>query len=305
MPNILVTLGDAFARKAKEIIEEIGDVKYVDSLQGDLTNVTVLLVGLSARIDGDVMDRAPNLKVVATPATGLDHIDLAQLKRRGVAVLSLKGEKRFLDSITATAELACGLMLALARNIVAAHTSVVSGRWDRKAFQGSSLCRKTLGIIGYGRLGRMMARYGEALGMTVIFADPDVEEGVGLEELLEKSDVVSIHVHLTEETAGIIGEDSLRHMKPSALLINTSRGKIVDEGALVAALEAGEIAGYATDVLADELSFEGRANAKLIDHATNHTNVIITPHIGGMTREAREATDVLIAEKVRTALSEP
>lgn len=305
MQNILVTIGDAFAQKGKEIIEAIGDVEYAHSLEGNLTKVTVLLVGLSARIDRDVMDRAPNLKVVATPTTGLDHMDLEELKRRGVAVLSLRGEREFLDSITATAELSCALMLALARNVVAAHTSVVGGRWNREAFEGSSLYGKTLGIIGRGRLGTMMAGYGEALGMTVIFADPNVDGGVSLEELLEESDVVSIHAHLSEETEGLICERSLSRMKTSALLINTSRGKIVDEDVLVAALEAGEIAGYATDVLAEELTFKGIAHGNLIDFAKKHSNVIITPHIGGMTREAREATDVFIAERLRTALTEP
>jgi D-3-phosphoglycerate dehydrogenase len=145
-----------------------------------------------------------------------------------------------------------------------------------------------------------MATYGEGLGMNVIFTDPDVEGGVSPEELLKTSDVVSIHVHLQEDTENMFCEPSIAMMKPGALLINTARGKIVDEAAALKALEAGTLGGYATDVLADELSFaDGNAKSALIDYAKTHSNVIITPHIGGTTVESREATDVFIVRKLQ------
>lgn len=303
MESILVTIGDAFSAEGKEILEKLGTVTYSGDLETHLEGTTVLVTGLDHTIEKSVLDAAPNLKCIATPTTGLDHIDLQEAEARSIPVLSLRGETAFLDSITATGELACGLMIALARHIVPASASVLQGKWDRKAFQGTSLGGKTLGIIGYGRLGKQMARFGEGLGMNVLYSDPVADGAIDQRELLEKADVVSLHVHLTEETEGMIGKEEFLQMKSRALLINTSRGKIVDEDALIDALEEGNIAGYATDVLAGELEFDGSAQSKLIDYAKSHENVLITPHIGGMTDRAREATDTFIASKVSDALS--
>lgn len=158
-----------------------------------------------------------------------------------------------------------------------------------------------------GRLGKWMARYGLAFGMRVLYADPNVAESpvsgcrkVPLDELLRESDVVSIHVHLSPETENMFGAEAFARMKKSAYVVNTARGGIVDENALLRALTAGTIAGYAADVLADETSFNrGFAEHPLVEYAKTHRNCIIVPHIGGMTVESRERTDVFIAEKVR------
>lgn len=309
MHRILCTI-DGFSEKARAILADLGDIDVRSLSQDEFATAarpyTCLLVQLGLSVDRSVIDAAPNLKCIATATTGLDHIDVDYAASKGIEVLSLKSETEFLNSITATAELALGLLIALVRRIPSAHSSVTNGNWNRPAFCGHSLSGKTLGIVGFGRLGKMMARYGEALGMNVVFTDPREQGGIALEGLLKISDAVSLHVPLRKETEGMIGSEELQLMKPTAVLINTSRGKVVDEDAVIEALHKGTFAGYATDVLADELQFKpDHAESKLIDYAKTHDNVIITPHIGGTTVEAREATDVFIAHKVRGALENP
>ena len=172
---------------------------------------------------------------------------------------------------------------------------------------GASLYGKTLGILGLGRLGAMMARYGEALGMKIIYTDiekkktPTTWRKVDLGELLQDSDILTIHVHLKKDTENMIGEKELVAMKPSAFLINTSRGKIVDEDAVSHALENGIIGGYGTDVLSGELEFKENIpnHHSLVSYAQTHQNCVITPHIGGMTSDSRSATDIFIANKLK------
>ncbi len=306
MESILVTIGH-FAEGGKRILAQVGEVqegvKDRKDLLARVRDVTILVVGLEQRIDREVIDAGTKLKVIATATTGLDHIDIAYAESKGITVLSLKGETAFLQSVTSTAELALGLLLALIRRIPAAHLSVRDGTWDRSSFEGHSLKGKTLGIVGYGRLGKMMGRYGTALEMTVLFTDPAEEGSTPLAKLLETSDAISLHVPLNEDTEEMIGAKELKMIKPGTVLINTSRGKIVDEREVLASLENGQLAGYATDVLADELSFTNKnASSPLIDYAKTHDNIILTPHIGGMTVESREATDIFIAQKIRKAV---
>ena len=302
--RILNTIGDTFAQSARSILESIGETEYATLTQEKLVvkvpAVSILIVGLGLRVDKQVIDAGKCLTIIATPTTGIDHIDSAYARKKGITVLSLQGETAFLKRITATAELALGLLLALVRKIPAAHTSVLRNEWNRSAFCGHSLAGKTLGIVGFGRLGSMMGKYGKALGMNVIFTDPKKKGGVPLTRLLKTADVISIHVPLTEKTERMIGAKEMKCLKPSALLINTARGNIVDEGAILAALKSYHLTGYAADVLADELSFTPtKARSALIDFARTHDNVIITPHIGGTTVEARRATDMFIAEKLQ------
>ena len=289
---------DPFTPEAKTLLEEVA------TFTTNTSEAEILLVQLGYIIDKQRIDSAPHLKIIATATTGLDHIDTAYAKEKGVDVISLKEETAFLNSITSTAELALGLMISLARNIPSAYVSVLNGNWDREEYRGHSLAEKTLGIIGMGRLGKLMAQYGKGLGMKILFTDPHVEGSLPLDELLQQSDVVSLHVHLQNDTENMIHTDTLNLMKEGALLINTARGKIVNEDAVIIALESGHLGGYATDVLTDELHFEaGKAHARLIEYAKGHQNVIITPHIGGTTTESREATDIFIAKKLRDALS--
>jgi D-3-phosphoglycerate dehydrogenase len=309
--KILNTIPD-FSKKAGEILSQIGEVDYLRLTQQELEEkigqYQILVVGLGLNINRQVLDRADNLKIIATATTGLDHIDLGYAKSKGIEVLSLRGENDFLDTITGTAELAFGLMLDLMRNISASYESVKEYEWDREKFRGYSVAEKTLGIVGLGRLGKIMARYGNVFGMKVIVYDPNLNDEkfeklncrkVNFETLVEESDAISIHVHLNQETENMFSKDIFEKMKPAAYLINTSRGKIVNEIDLLEALKNKKIAGYAADVLADELNFEHEfSNNPLVEYAKHNSNLIIVPHIGGMTHESREATDIFIAEKI-------
>ena len=310
--KILCTIGE-FSPQAKKILEEVGTVDCKTLTQKELADCIApydwLVVQLGLKADRAVMDAAPNLKVIASTTTGLDHIDTKYAEKKGISVVSLKGETDFLNSVTSTAELAFGLLLGLARSLPPAAQAVLNGEWQNTAWRGDAFQGKTLGIIGLGRLGKMMARFGEAFGMKVIYTDPvektDVYERMDLDTLLHRSDVVSLHVPLDEKTGKLIGEDALAKMKETALLINTSRGEIVDEQALLRALEARKIAGYATDVLTGENDFGGDCSGHpLVRYAQKHRNILITPHIGGMTREARTATDIFIATRLRQATGE-
>ena len=184
-------------------------------------------------------------------------------------------------------------------------------RWDRESFRGRNLYGLTLGVIGLGRLGKWMARYGNAFGMDVLYHDPKLltsnVDSLGTEasfdELLQKSDVISIHVHLNKETENMFNAEVFKKMKNTAYLINTARGDIVHEGDLLNALQSQEIAGYGTDVLAGELNFNKEfSKHPLVEYAKESRNVIIVPHIGGMTVESRERTDIFIAEKLKKFL---
>ncbi len=315
-PKILNVIGEKFTAEAKEILNVVADVDYVTPTEEKLTEIIsrydAILLGLEVKIDKKVLDNAPQLKYIATATTGLDHIDTVYAESKGIEVLSLKGENAFLNTITGTAELACGLMISLLRLIPYAVEDVKKGNWSRESFRGKSLYGKTLGIVGLGRLGKMMARYGKAFGMNVLFADPHVPAGnfpeyekVDFERLISSSDIVSIHVHLDSATENMFNTLVFKKMKKTSYLINTSRGKIVNEQDLLAALEENGIAGYATDVLSGELSFRSHIpnNELLLEYARDHRNVLIVPHIGGMTEESRSATDIFIAQKLKKHLS--
>jgi len=310
MENILITIGDRFVKEGKQILSQLGEARYITCNRKELLasakNVTVLVVGLEHMIDQEVIDACAHLKIIATATTGTDHIDLEYAEAKGIEILSLKDETDFLQSITPTAELALGLVIALVRRICPAFDDVKNGKWNREEFESQSLSGKTLGIIGLGRLGSMMAQYGRALGMRVIYFDPNVDskefEHKSFNDLLKESDVLSIHVHLSEQTQNMFNAGAFALVKPGIFIVNTARGKIVDEESLIAALESRTVAGYATDVLTNELTFTEQASSPLIEYSKTHSNVIITPHIGGMTTEARGATDVFIAKKVRDTL---
>jgi D-3-phosphoglycerate dehydrogenase len=218
----------------------------------------------------------------------------------GIEVFHLRGKTEFLRSIPSTAEHTWALLLSLARKIPAAYASVKYGEWEQEPYRGHELHEKRLGILGCGRLGGTVAHYARAFGMKVSTFDPHAEfvpsyvaRTETLSDLLAGSDILSIHVPLNEETRGMIGQEELAHLPNGAVLINTSRGEIVDESALVSALRSGRLAGAAVDVVQHELDPERRGTA-LIDYARDHDNLIITPHIGGATVEAVAKTDLFL-----------
>jgi D-3-phosphoglycerate dehydrogenase / 2-oxoglutarate reductase len=307
--RILVSESDGFSARAAELLRQVGETVLADLDRGGLLaavgEANVLWVRLRSRIDAEVMTAAPRLKAIVTATTGLNHIDLEEAERRGIQVFSLRGEVEFLRDIRATAEHTLALMLALLRHVPAAIAHVREGGWDRDLFKGRELHGKTVGIVGYGRLGRIVARYLKAFDTSILAADPHidpraVEPGVTLvplAQLLREADLVTLHVNLCGETQGFFGREQFAAMRNGAWFINTSRGELVDEDALLGALHSGHLAGAALDVLCDEDS-NGMPTHSLVAYSRTHDNLIITPHLGGCTAESMEKTEVLLAEKL-------
>jgi D-3-phosphoglycerate dehydrogenase len=308
--RILIAEPENYAAEALAVYQALGTIELGPLTRAELLErlpeAQVLVVRLAHQIDAQALEQAAKLRAIVSPTTGLDHIDLDAAARRGVTVLSLKGETVFLRSIPATAELTWGLLLALTRHIPQAHESVLRGEWDRDRFKGHDLAGQTLGILGLGRIGEKVARYADAFGMRVIACDPyraewpaGVERAAGLADLLAQSEILSLHVPLNAETHRMIGTAELNLLPRGALLINTARGDVLDELALLAALESGQLGGAALDVIWNERAGGG---TRLAEYARRHANLILTPHIGGATVESMAATEVFMARKLRDGL---
>jgi D-3-phosphoglycerate dehydrogenase len=258
-----------------------------------------LVVRSQTKVDASVLEAGGNLKVVGRAGIGLDNIDVETATRRGIMVVNAPQ-----SNVLSAAEHTMALLLALSRNLPQAHGALRRGAWERERFQGVELHGKTLGIVGLGQVGRMVAQRALSFGMRLIAYDPyvsrdrarqlSVELMPDLEALLVQADFVTIHLPRTSETEGLIGRRELALMKEGARLVNTARGGLVDEDALADALRAGRLAGAALDVFETE-------------PATKHPlfemeNVIVTPHLGASTFEAQDKAGVAIAEMVRLAL---
>lgn len=257
------------------------------------------IVRSRTKIDRAVLDSATRLRLVARPGTGLDNIDVEYAKSKGVTVVNSPE-----SLIEAVAEHVVLLMLALSRKLVVADVGIRAGKWEKNALMGRELKGKVLGIVGLGRIGRRIAEVSKTLGMSILFYDvisipPEVvaplgAKVVGLDELLRSSDYITLHVPMTPDTAHMIDTPRLGQMKKTAFLINTSRGGVIDEAALAAALQSGVIAGAALDV------FEKEPPTGPILMAPN---TILTPHIGGQTEEAQTNAIVVVGDKVRDFFS--
>ena len=306
MLRILNVEPDQYSDDARSILKTIGHLVEQNMERNELLECIhefdVLIVRLRHQVDAELMDAASNLKVIVSATTGLDHIDLEHAAKRKITVLSLRGETEFLRSIPATAELTWGLLLALTRNIPSAHASVLNGEWERDRFKGHELLGKRLGILGLGRIGEKVAAYGIAFGMKVIAYDPYRKDTLpciamkdALETLLRETDVLSIHVPLNSETEGMIGAKEIGSLPQGSYLTNTARGAVLDENALLEALQTGYLAGAALDVLSRERM---PGTSPLIEYARTHSNLLLTPHIGGVTYESMRATEMFMAEKL-------
>ena len=304
-----------YCDRARRVLLQYGELTEFsysrDQLLDRLDRFDVLIVRLRHQIDREVLDAAPRLQAIVTATTGVDHIDVEYARQKGVQVLSLRGETEFLRTVTATAEHTWTLLLALMRRLPQAFESVKDGEWTRDQFRGHELSGRRLGLVGFGRVGRQMARYGRAFDMAVATFDPyttDREDGVQqadeLASLLTRSDVVSLHVPLNVETQQMIGAGELRRLPRGAALVNTSRGEIIDETALAQALESGRLAGAALDVLAHERDSTLRRQSPLLRYARANDNLIVTPHIAGATCESMANTEVFMARKLAAFLSE-
>jgi D-3-phosphoglycerate dehydrogenase len=257
-----------------------------------------ILVRSGSQVNAEVIDAAKSLKVIGRAGVGVDNVDLQAATRRGVLVMNSPGG----NSIS-TAELAVALMLGLARNLAPADAAMKAGSWDRKSFAGVELFGKRLGVVGLGRIGREVALRCRAFGMEVQAFDPFVSPALAeaahvtlrsLEELLQTSDYLSLHTTLTPETRHLIGKDALGRAKAGVRIVNAARGELIDDEALLAALENGRVAGAALDVHAQEPPRDWRL--------AKHPKVLALPHLGASTREAQERVGTDIAQQVRDYL---
>ncbi|HXB54699.1 MAG TPA: phosphoglycerate dehydrogenase [Vicinamibacteria bacterium] len=257
-----------------------------------------LLIRSGSQVTREVLEAATSLKVIGRPGVGVDNVDLAAATRRGVIVMNSPG-----GNLISTAELAMALLLALARNIPQADASMKAGKWDRKSFAGVELSGKRIGVVGLGRIGREVAARCRALGMEVAAHDPFVSPSVAeqahvklrsLDELLQSSDFLTLHTTLTRETHHLLGKKELAGAKPGLRIVNAARGELIDEEALLSALESGRVGGAALDVHGQEPPQDWRL--------AQHPRVVATPHIGAATREAQERVGTDIAIQVRDYL---
>lgn len=297
---------------AQSVLSSIADVVHLDpptnsSLWEALSNADALLdASMKVRVTDEMATDASRLRAISCATTGSDHIERNTLTNRGIPVFTLKEDPELLQNLTPAAELSWALLLACARRLQPAAEHVREGGWEREEFPGIMLNGKTLGLIGCGRIGGWLARYGIAFGMTVIAYDPYTErlpEGVafrGLKELVQESDFVSVHVHLNDETTGLVSRELLSVIKQGAVVINTSRGALIDEDALLEALETGRVAAAGLDVLHGEPEIR---NHPLVEYARRHGNLLITPHCGGYSPDAVREVCHRAAEKIRDVLS--
>jgi len=231
-------------------------------------------------------DTLQNFKgTILTASTGLNHIDVKYCEQNNIKVLSLTKDYDLINDLPSTAELAFGLMLSIIRNIPNSFDDVKKGGWDYDMFMGHQLKDKTIGIIGYGRLGTMMEGYCKAFGMNIIIHDP-YKGYNNLHQLIHESDIISLHVHVTDETRKMIDKNFLDLMSKESYIINTSRGEIVNEKDIIQSLLHGNLKGYATDVIEDE--YFNRVESPILTGINGGLNIIVTPHIGGMTWEGQQ-----------------
>ena len=263
-----------------------------------LPNFDALIVRSMTQVDVSLLDAGSRLKVVGRAGIGVDNVDVAAATERGILVVNAPTA-----NLVSATEHTFALLLALARNIPAADRSLAAGEWNRKQFLGSELHGKTMGVVGLGRIGQGVAARARAFGMRVVAFDPFLDaiaakrldvELADLEEVLDSADIVSLHTPLTDQTKGLIDAGRIARMKTGALLINCARGGIVDEVALLEALESGHLGGAALDVFAEEPPSDNRL--------VSHPRVVATPHIGAQTREAQERVATETARMVLAAL---
>ena len=278
--------------KRKEVLQEI-------------KTAYAYLASANIKVDSEFLSYAKKLKIIGSPSTGTDHLDLDLIKKKGIQCFDISKEFRLIKKFTATSELAFALMLNLNRKIIQSSQKAKQGIWSREEFQGFQLFGKTLGIIGLGRLGKISAKIGNGFGMKIIANDikkiikKNNIKMVSLEKLIKTSDIITIHIHLNKSTENLINYDVLKNMKRSAFLINTSRGKIINEEDLLKALKNKLIRGAGLDVIDGEwLDDSTRKKHKLIAYARNNSNLLITPHIGAATKESIYYSRVFMAKKI-------
>ncbi|MFH1519034.1 MAG: phosphoglycerate dehydrogenase [Candidatus Omnitrophota bacterium] len=302
MDKIIVS--DKLSSEGVKILEEAGfkvDCKYKLSpaeLKKIIGNYKGIVIRSDTKLTSDIIEKADNLKVIGRAGVGLDNVDIEAATKKGVIVMNAPG-----GNTISTCEQTFALLLAVARNIPFAHISLKGKKWERSKFKGSELYSKVLGIVGLGRIGKEVAKRAIAFGMEVLVFDPFVSEDVAhkagvklaeLNEIWERSDFITVHTPLTEETRGMISSEEFLKMKPSVFIVNCARGGIIDEEALYQVLKEKKIAGAALDVYTQEPPFD----SKLLEL----DNLIVTPHLGASTEEAQVNVAIEVAHCIKDAL---
>jgi D-3-phosphoglycerate dehydrogenase / 2-oxoglutarate reductase len=288
-------------------VEALGpdfEIRYCDGsnrseLLSAITDVDALLVRSATKVDAEAIAAARKLRVVARAGVGLDNVDVKAATQAGIMVVNAPT-----SNIVSAAELAVALLLASARNVASASAALKQGEWKRSKYTGVELADKVVGIVGLGRIGILVAQRMSAFGVQLIAYDPYVQPSraaqlgirmVSLDELLEQSDFITIHLPKTAETKGLIDDVALHKVKPTVRIINAARGGIVDEAALASALTDGRVAGAGIDVYEVEPCTDSPLFA--------FDNVVVTPHLGASTDEAQEKAGIAVARSVRLALA--
>ena len=298
-----IVIADKVSPSALKVFGEHPDWKVVspdkEHLSGELADADAIVVRSATFVDAAMMDKAPKLRVIGRAGVGVDNVDLDAATKRGIVVMNTPG-----GNAVAVAEHTFALMLSMARFIPRAHSTMAAGKWEKKTLQGTELRGKTLGIVGLGRVGVEVLRRAQAFGMKVVAHDPYVAPSlaqqlnvtmVPLDELYAQSDYITLHVGLTPQTNGMINGDAIKKMKKGVKLVNCARGELLNEAAVVEALQSGQLGGAALDVYSQEPLKDSPL--------TTLPNVILTPHIAGSTNEAQEAVGVQIALQVREYLT--
>lgn len=303
--RIDVVVAEAIATPAIERLRMAGHAvvectgRSREELLSALSGARALIVRSATAVDAELLARAPLLEVVARAGVGLDNVDMAEATARGVLVVNAPE-----SNVLSAAEHTMALILAMARNVPQAHRSLAEGRWERARWEGFELAGKTLGILGLGRIGTLVAQRARAFDMHVVAHDPFVSAGrardlgvelLSLGDLLAVCDVATVHLPRTRETTGLIGAGALAAAKHGIRIVNVARGGIVDEDALLAALDSGRVAGAALDVFAHEPP----TGSPLVGHPL----VVATPHLGASTAEAQDRAGAAVADMVCLALA--
>src|SRR4051794_33799376 len=295
-----VLVRETIADAGLELLRASHDV-VVDTdgpLSEILGDYDALIVRSATKVTADVIASGTKLKVIGRAGVGVDNVDVDAATRRGIIVANAPE-----SNIVSAAEHTIGLLVALARNIPQAHSALVEGRWERSKWGGVELADKTLGVLGFGRIGQQVARRALGLQMRVVAYDPFVSaerfrelgvDSASVDEVLARSEFITLHLPLTDETRGSIDAEAFAKMRDGARFVNAARGELIDDAALVAALESGKLAGAAIDVFAQE-PYSGPL--------LSAPNIIVTPHLAASTDEAQDRAGVIVAEQVVAALT--
>lgn len=286
---MLILLSDAFDASLPDKLAPYGEVT---TDKGRVAEAEVVLIRSKTKVTREYIDNAPNLKLVVRGGVGLDNVDLEYAKEKGIAVHNTPAA-----SSVAVAEMAMALMLALPNHVVKGHNGLAQGQWLKKQLKRGELFKKTLGLLGIGRIGTELARRAAAFDMTIIAYDPYVKEHPiatmkSLDEVLAEADYLSLHLPLTDQTRGLLGKDALARAKDGVYVVNTGRGLTVDAEAMVEALDSGKVAGYGTDVWPTD---PPPADYPLL----SAQNMVMAPHIGASTKENLLRIGDIIEAKVK------